>query len=241
VQAEKDKKRLGKEILKLEKAIQIEMSSKTLMQLAEAYKKAERLSDAVDLLKKGTELYPDNSTIKISYARYGLMTEVVPENLNEMQMHLQQIVLDKPDNLAAQRLLHQINEMRDKSENPPEVITSPPEVITSPSEEPEQEAEIDVIQIAHQMIQNGDPEKALAIFQTILEQNPDDEEAQTGFTIAYTALVQMQNIPDQEAPTGSPVNLQVKQHMYVVNILESWRVAAQRIKQSRLNLKQPED
>ena len=100
------------ELEKLRQKVEKDPASRLFLPLAEEYRKAGKLDEAVTVLLSGLERHPGYTSARVAMGRIYLEKEM----LAEAQAEFEKVVSVVPDNLFAHKKLAEIYKERDETE-----------------------------------------------------------------------------------------------------------------------------
>ena len=164
-------------IVELERRLAEAPSSLLFLPLAEAYRAAGRLWDAEHTLRQGLEGHPDYHAARACLGRV-VMEAGRP---GEAEHALEKVLEAAPDNLLARQLLDTLASRRRAEAEPPAAGAPDGRRSGSPTHEtwdaaPSPADELSTVTLAELYLQQGDRERALAIYREVVRREPDNEE-----------------------------------------------------------------
>ena len=195
-----ESKQLRRDILKLEKQMQRKPTAKVVLSLAEKYADLDEPHQAVAVLLEGIDTFPGNSTLMVICAKF--MVKYQTDDIIKAEALVKQVLMDHPDNLMAQQVLEEIHAQVDTMH---EVAYAPDtdvvglreslsELLESQKTKQVPTVETDDLPPFHEELtkgyrsfHEGDIDSAFDIFQSILEEDPDNQDAREGFRLSYAA------------------------------------------------------
>ncbi len=200
----KEVSQVRKEILKLEKLMQNDISSHIATQLAEKYVEIGEPVQAVAVLLESIEAFPEDVNLLLTCSQYIIAYQ--DQNSAQAQSLLNAILAIDPDNQHAHRLLENMSANADSdraSQQDSDLADMPtlrtrkvtPEAIKERRHFDKDKADSNVVaneeilSKAFCCLNESDLQGALELFQETLEKDPDNSEAQDGFRRTYKAIL----------------------------------------------------
>lgn len=188
-------KQKRKEILKLEKQMQREPKIPVVIALAEKYVQVNEPHQAVAVLMEGIETFPENLTLQVICAKYMITYET--DDVSRAESLIKQVLMQQPDNHLAQQLLEQIHTQVDTMhevarESDTRELQAQQTIRVPLESQSDLPAYHQQLTNGFRLFHSGNIDDSLAIFQGILEEDPDNPDAQEGFRLAYTAKLKDQ-------------------------------------------------
>ncbi len=240
----RDTKRIRKTIAKLEKDLLKDTSPGNFMHLSEEYRKLDESTSAITTLRRGLTVHPESASLKLALAKLLLDSR----NLVEVRTLAESVLQKNPDNLVARKLLNEIP-MGDADDAPVlealEQGISTLESIAAPTENAQthlpDEAlaeNSDLLEKAVELLRGQKFEEAVGLFKDYLEQNPDNEIAKNGFTMAYAAWIEQEGISEEsqddlEISSSAQHKNEIDKLRFTQDYLQLWLDAIREVRKNR--------
>ncbi|MBN1297327.1 hypothetical protein JXA80_11150 [bacterium] len=205
-----ENRKLRKEILKLEKQMQVEKNPQLVLSLSERYIEIGEPHQSVAVLLEGIQANPDHVTLKVICARTMLTYQT--DDVSRAESIIKHVLMTHPENLLAQQLMEQIHaqvETMHEIALPPDTlelqrqatltiqnahVAAQASTLTGLHRESAKtlhgKNDIDEkVSDAYALFRKGQLEDALGLFQEILETDPDNDAARDGFRKIYAEIV----------------------------------------------------
>jgi len=240
----RDTKRIRKTIAKLEKDLLKDTNPGNFMHLSEEYRKLDEPTNAIATLRRGLTVHPESASLKLALAKLLFASQ----SLFEARALAESVLQKNPDNLVARKLLNELPTI-DADDTPVleafEQGNTTLESIPLPNEMPQTQLpedalteNSDLLEKAVELLRSQKFEEAVGLFKDFLEQNPDNEIAKNGFTMAYAAWIEQQGISEEsqddlDTSPSAQGKSEIEKLRFTQGYLQMWLDAIREVRKNR--------